>query len=60
MGVELILNFYDSKISDRYKLISFRDSDNMAEVVMPVNYFTSVTIPVLVGKTLNSLFKNLF
>ena len=60
MGVELMLNFYDSEISDRYKLISFHDSDNMAEVVMPVNYFTSVTIPVLVGKTLNSLFTNLF
>ena len=52
MGVELMLNWYDSEISDRYKLINFHDSDNMKEVVMPVNYFTSVTIPVLIGENL--------
>ena len=51
-GVQLMLEWYDTSISDRYKLIDFKDSDNMKEVVMPINYFTSITIPVLIGKSL--------
>ena len=51
-GVQLMLEWYDTSISDRYKLIDFKDSDNMKEVVMPINYFTSITIPVLIGNSL--------
>jgi hypothetical protein len=49
-GVQLMLNWYDTQISDRFKLINFHDTDNMKEVVMPINYFTNVTIPVAIGK----------
>ncbi len=44
-----MLNYYDTEISDENKLIGYHDSDNMAKVVMPVNYFTNVTIPTLIG-----------
>jgi hypothetical protein len=43
------LNWYDSTLSDRYKLIEYHDTDNMARVVQPINYFTNVSIPVFVG-----------
>ena len=46
-----MLNHYDTVISDAHKLIKYHDSDNMAKVVMPINYFTNVTIPTLVGKS---------
>jgi hypothetical protein len=51
-GVLMKLNWYDSTLSDRYKLIEYRDSDNMAKVVEPINYFTNVSIPVFVGNVI--------
>lgn len=51
-GVLMKLNWYDSTLSDRYKLIEYRDSDNMAKVVEPINYFTNVSIPVFIGNVI--------
>jgi hypothetical protein len=55
-GVQMKLNWYDSTLSDRFKLIEYRDTDNMAKVVQPINYFTNVSIPVFVGNH-NARFK---
>lgn len=44
-----MLSNYDTSLSDRFKLISYQDSDNLNKVVVPMNYFTNVTIPTMLG-----------
>ena len=54
-----MLNWYDTTLSDRYKLIDYHDSDNMAKVVEPINYFTNVSIPVFVGNDTYIIYSHL-
>ena len=48
-AVELMLDRYDRRISDRYKLIDYRERDNKREVVSLSNYMLEVTLPVALG-----------
>ena len=50
-AVELMLDRYDRRISDRYKLIEFREEDNQREVEALSDYFLNVTIPVMCGES---------
>ena len=50
LGVELMLDRYDRRISDRYKLIDFREEDAQKEVVSLADYFIEVTVPTMCGK----------
>ena len=45
-----MLDNYDRSISDRYKLIDYRESDYEAEVAGLTDYFITVSIPVMCGE----------
>ena len=50
-AVELMLDSFDRRISDRYKLIDYREDDYQKEIVYFSNrFFFEFTIPVAVGK----------
>ena len=52
-AAELMLQRFDRKISDRYKLIGYKEDDFQKEIVyFSSSYFTNVTIPVLVALTM--------
>lgn len=44
-----MLDRYDRRISDRYKLIDYRERDNKREIVSLNNYMLEVTLPVALG-----------
>ena len=47
-----MLDKYDRRISDRYKLIDFRAEDFKSNIISDENYFLSITIPTMCGKYL--------
>lgn len=49
LAVEVMLDRFDQRISDRYKLIEFREEDNQAQIILQANYFIQITIPVMLG-----------
>ena len=52
-AAELMLQSFDRKISDRYKLIGYKEDDFQKEIVyFSSSYFTNVTIPVLIALTM--------
>jgi len=51
LGVELMLDRYDRRISDRYKLIDYRETDNEKQIAGLTNHFVSVSVPVMCGKS---------
>lgn len=48
-GVELMLDRFDQRISDRYKLIDFQEEDNKKLIESSTNWFLSMTVPVVCG-----------
>ena len=52
-AAELMLQRFDRKISDRYKLIGYKEDDFQKEIIyFSSSYFTNVTIPVLLALTM--------
>ncbi len=51
LAVELMLDAYDRAISDRYKLIDYREADSSAEVAGLSDFFFSVSIPCMLGSS---------
>lgn len=49
-AVEKMLDRFDRRISDRFKLIEFREIDNEREIVQLSNYVLEVTLPVVLCK----------
>ena len=50
-AVELMLDSFDQKISDRYKLIDYRETDFQKTIVFFASaYFVQFTLPVFLGK----------
>ena len=50
-AVELMLDTFDQKISDRYKLIDYRETDFQKTIVFFASaYFVQFTLPVFLGK----------
>ena len=43
-AVEMLLDKYDRKISDRYKMIDYQEQDNQKEIIQLSNKFLNVTI----------------
>ena len=54
-AAELMLDRFDRRISDRYKLIDYREEDNQKNIVHLSNYFLEVTLPVICGEILKAL-----
>ncbi len=52
LAVQLMLEKYDRRISDRYKLIDFRELDNQRETTHLDDYFYTISIPVVCCKFL--------
>ena len=49
-GVELMLDKFDKKISNRYKLIDYRETDYQKEIIyFSSTYFAQISIPVMMG-----------
>jgi hypothetical protein len=49
-AVELMLDAFDRKISDRYKMIDYREDDNQKTIIhFSSDYFTTVSIPIMLG-----------
>lgn len=48
-AVEKMLDRFDRRISDRFKLIEFREIDNEREIVQLSNYVLEVTLPVVLS-----------
>lgn len=46
-AVELMLGTYDRIISDRYKLIDYREADNQKSIVQLDDFLITVTVPVI-------------
>ena len=49
-AVEKMLDRYDRRISDRYKMIGYQEQDNQKEIIVLSNYFLNTTIPTMMGK----------
>ncbi len=49
MAAEQMLASYDLSISNKYKLIDYRQ-DDLNKVATAVSYFSQVTIPVIIGE----------
>ena len=50
-AVELFLDKFDRRISDRYKLIGYKEDDFQKEIVyFSSDYFAHVTIPIVLSK----------
>ena len=49
-AVEAMLDRYDRKISDRYKMIDYQEQDNQKEIIVLSNYFLNTTVPTILGK----------
>ena len=45
-----MLDRYDRKISDRYKMIDYQDQDNQKEIIVLSNYFLNTTVPTIMGR----------
>ena len=54
-----MLDRYDRKISDRYKMIDYQDQDNQKEIIVLSNYFLNTTVPTILG-TWYSYLANIF
>merc|ERR1719510_1429042 len=48
-AVEKMLDRYDRRISDRYKMIEYQEQDNQKEIIVLSNYFLNTTIPTMMG-----------
>ena len=48
-AAELMLDRFDRRISDRYKMIDYRGEDNAKKVVEEQNWVIVVTLPVALG-----------
>ena len=53
-AVEAMLDRYDRKISDRYKMIDYQEQDNQKEIIVLSNYFLNTTVPTILGRLFNS------
>ena len=50
-AVELMLERFDRRISDRYKLIDYKEDDFQKEIVyFSSSYFAGTTVPIVLGK----------
>ena len=49
-AVEMMLDKFDRKISDRYKIIGYKDDDNAKLVSSLPNHISNVAVPVALGK----------
>ena len=49
-AVETMLDRYDRRISDRYKMIDYQEQDNQKEIIVLSNYFLNTTVPTIMGK----------
>ena len=45
-AAELMLDRFDRRISDRYKMIDYREEDNLKQVVEKGDWIITVTLPV--------------
>ncbi len=55
-AVELRLDAADRRISDRYKMIDYREEDHEKEIVhFSSDYFTTISVPTMVGTKYFSL-----
>ena len=53
-GVELMLDRFDQDISNRYKLIDYRETDFQKTIIhFSSAYFIQISIPVMSGKYLD-------
>lgn len=50
LAVELMLDSADRAISDRYKLIDYKEQDNENEVSGLTDYFLTVSLPVIMSE----------
>ena len=55
-AVEAMLDRYDRKISDRYKMIDYQEQDNQKEIIVLSNYFLNTTVPTILGKIFHSTY----
>ena len=49
-AAELMLDRFDRRISDRYKMIDYREEDNAKKVDYEDNWIIQVTLPVALGE----------
>ena len=49
-AAELMLDRFDRRISDRYKMIDYREEDNAKKVVDENDWIIQVTLPVALGE----------
>ena len=45
-AAELMLDRFDRRISDRYKMIDYREEDNLKRVIEEGDWIITVTLPV--------------
>ncbi len=57
-AAEMMLDRFDRMISDRYKMIDYREEDNQKQVVGSGNYLLQVTLPVCLSEKQNSTINN--
>ena len=49
-AAELMLDRFDRRISDRYKMIDYREEDNAKRVVDDNDWMIQMTLPVALGE----------
>ena len=49
-AAELMLDRFDRRISDRYKMIDYRQEDKAKKIVDDENWIITVTLPVALGE----------
>ena len=49
-AVEIMLDKFDRKISDRFKIIGYKDDDNAKLVSSLPNHISNVAVPVALGR----------
>ena len=49
-AAELMLDRFDRRISDRYKMIDYREEDNAKRVVDDKDWMIQMTLPVALGE----------
>ena len=49
-AAELMLDRFDRRISDRYKMIDYREEDNLKRVIEEGDWIITVTLPVALSK----------
>jgi hypothetical protein len=50
MAAEMMLDKFDRRISDRFKMIDYREEDNQKKIVSRNNFLIGVTLPVVISK----------